>query len=159
MAWTLLPIDRGPDPTDAELAHFVRKSGKNLPSDIEHELARCSWRIHKRKLDPDAFVVPFVEDDKAYNKYRKSIAWQKIRERVIGTARGLCRCCGRRAQEVHHRDYRPRVLAGNDDGALIAICSDCHRKIHFDDSGTRRVSWDDNERVLAELVARNSIPA
>src|ERR1700761_8112362 len=112
MAWTLKPIDRGPDDS----------------------------------------AVPFVPDDKAYNRYRKSVLWQKIRARILTTARGRCRCCGGKATEVHHRDYRPRVLAGNDDAALVSICADCHRNIHFAPNGKRREDWEEGERMLAALV-------
>ncbi|HEX4302720.1 MAG TPA: HNH endonuclease signature motif containing protein [Rhizomicrobium sp.] len=109
--------------------------------------------------EPNAFLVPFVPDEKAYNRYRKSAEWQKIRARVISTARGRCRCCGKAANEVHHRDYRPRVLAGADDSALVAVCTDCHRKIHFAEDGQRRPFWQENERVLAALVAQNAVDA
>jgi 5-methylcytosine-specific restriction endonuclease McrA len=116
-------------------------------------------RLAGWSLQPRDEAVPFVPDDKAYNRYRKSIAWQKLRARVIGKARGRCRGCGERATEVHHRDYHPSVLAGQDEGALVAVCSGCHRKIHFAEDGTRRVSWQESERVLADLVAQSSLPA
>ncbi len=122
---------------------------------------RAGWTLQPIVSGPgpaDA-AIPFVPDEKAYNRYRKSAGWQKIRARILGMARGRCRCCGKAADQVHHRDYRPRVLKGDDLGALVAICTFCHRKVHFADDGRRRVSWDESERVLGELVASHAAGA
>ncbi|HWD27100.1 MAG TPA: HNH endonuclease signature motif containing protein [Rhizomicrobium sp.] len=152
MVWTLQPIDRGPEPAQDALIEIANRDG--YLKDRGLGLAGLIWRQQVKDRDRNAFVVPFVPDDKDYNRYRKSVAWQKIRARVLSTARGRCRCCGGKAHEVHHRDYRPRVLAGNDDAALVAICSDCHRKVHFTPEGKRRAFWEDSEQALATLIGQ-----
>ena len=82
-----------------------------------------------------------------YADYKASKLWRDVRTRIFARARGRCACCTRKAEEVHHRDYRLSVLRGDRDEYLVALCKVCHGKVHaadpkFDD-------WDDQERVLA----------
>ena len=118
-------------------------------------MARLHWRGEKRKEDPDAFLVAFVGwiPNFDYNAYLSSEQWQGIRRRKMEAAEYKCKCCKRRATQVHHRDYRPRVLAGEDLSPLVALCHQCHNMVEYDDTGRKRDVWQDKERILAELTA------
>ena len=127
-------------------------------------MAELRWAGDVRRNDPNAFIVPFVTDPAAraalrdlgyesYDSYLRSPKWHSIRERTMATTWYKCECCGRWAEEVHHRDYRPRVLAGEDLGPLVALCRPCHRYVEYDDKGRKREVYQDKERVLAELIA------
>jgi 5-methylcytosine-specific restriction endonuclease McrA len=78
--------------------------------------------------------------------------WKSIRKKVMDRAAGCCECCGRKATQVHHRDYRPRVLRGENLLPLVSICSDCHNFIHrIPETGKVRDSWQDQEEALANI--------
>jgi hypothetical protein len=114
--------------------------------------AKSAWKEVLLTRDPNAFLVPGVQNQNWYNDYLWSDKnWKRQKRRVVKGADGNCQCCGASATEVHHRDYRPRVLAGDDDSPLVAICRPCHDKVHND--GTRRRQWDESECVLQELVS------
>lgn len=127
-------------------------------------MAELKWEGDIRQRDPNAFIMAFVTGWAArevlrdwgydsYDEYLRSSQWQSIRGRKLAAAGYKCECCGRRAEEVHHRDYRPRVLAGEDLMPLVALCRTCHRKVEFDDKGRKREVYQDKERVFAELMA------
>lgn len=100
---------------------------------------------------PDKFLVAFVRNKDWYeNEYLTGTLWKSIRERVLKDASHKCACCPAKATEVHHRDYRPRVLSGDDISPLVALCRKCHRRI---DEVKGKNSWNESERLLAELVA------
>jgi len=72
----------------------------------------------------------------AYAAYLDSDQWQQIRKRVMGRAQWLC-ICGGKATDVHHVSYDQLVLDGKDDRALVALCRECHDRVHFDGDGER----------------------
>ena len=87
------------------------------------------------------------DDEGNYNEgwYKKiylfSDLWlEQFRPRVLAAANDKCVACGAKATEVHHRDYRPRVMAGEDLSPLVALCENCHDYIHYDANREFR-SW------------------
>jgi len=103
-----------------------------------------------------ANVREFPGGGHEYEIYRQSSLWRRIRKKIFKLAAEWCACCPGKATEVHHRDYRPRVLAGDDLSPLVALCHACHQRVHNDEQGKRRDDWHASERVLAAMVAANS---
>ena len=149
MPLTILPPD--PEPTNAELAPYMASYVVNtstLYPDLTRRLARLCWRSDQQKANPDLFAVPFSPDE-GYPEYLASPLWASIRKR-IRAANPICVGCNRYASEVHHRDYRPRVMRGEDVTPLVSICPPCHRKVH---TGGWNASWQEEEARLQALVA------
>lgn len=94
------------------------------------------------------FAVPFSAHE-GYPEYLASALWASIRKRVL-TVTPMCVGCNRYASQVHHRDYRPRVLSGEDLTPLVPMCPAYHKKVH---GGGPRASWGDEEDRLQALVA------
>lgn len=68
---------------------------------------------------------------KTYDAYLSSALWQRIRSRIVLRGEGLCESCKVATVEaVHHIDYAIETLAGKNDVALLAVCKECHTKIH-----------------------------
>jgi len=163
---TLPRIRPDPKPSEEELqsemARLRREGG--LPvyavpgvdlTELQRNMTTLFWQARKKREDLDAFAVRFATDlpQGYYNEYRQSPQWRAIRRTVRARTRYECACCFKRATEVHHRDYRPRVLRGEDLSPLVPLCHECHEKIERDVTGKKR-SWNDKERVLADLVTR-----
>jgi len=146
-----LPAD--PEPTDEELAPYLGKA-QLLPKAIGRRFAALLWQADKQREDPNLFLVPFANVLPNYGTYLDSPEWGAIKRRILGAAQHRCRACDRKARDVHHRDYRPRVLAGDDDNALIALCRPCHDRI---EKMKREGSWNEAEKLLATLVLENEI--
>lgn len=170
---SLPPIPSDPVPTEAELQPFLAKvkwqPDVDAPAsvkrgDIRRALARMEWERERQAEDPNAFLVPFSTypqafgSKAAYDAYRDGEIWKAQRKRVLEASGGKCVGCGSKATEVHHRDYRPRVLAGEDDAPLVALCRRCHQHVHEDDARGLEPSWQESEARLAELVARRDAP-
>lgn len=148
----LTPVPPDAEPSDEELAKGV-EGLLHFDESIRYRLARLSWRVAKKEADPDAFLVPFASEVSGYKDYLKSPLWKSIRRRVLMAASHECACCSDKATQVHHRDYRPRVLNGNDDSMLVALCRVCHEAIHTDLDGRPRTRWNDTEADLLRRVA------
>ena len=143
-----------PKPTEAEIREqLLRLSG--WPEGIRRSMGELSWKSREKTRDPNAFLVPFVEDVQGYEEYRRSPTWRRIRKAVLKKAKSVCACCGGKATQVHHRDYRPRVLSGEDLAPLVPLCKSCHKRVHYNENERKRTSWNEAEAVLAEMVARN----
>ena len=147
-----LPAD--PEPTDEELGPYLIKSRIIPPAEIgwpgvTRRFAALQWRVDKRREDPNLFLIPFATTLENYPAYLQSEKWQAIRTRVLDASGRRCICCDRTATQVHHRDYRPRVLDGDDIDALVAICARCHERI---EAVKKKHSWNEAERLLASLV-------
>lgn len=140
-----------PEPTNSELIRFYRSEWDSvLDARSRRFLALCSWR-HEQKIKGDSlFHVHFASQVPGYEAYLKGDVWNIIRKRVLALFGNKCAGCRRKATEVHHRDYRPRVLRGEDDTPLVALCRSCHLFVH--DKGKDR-SWQYCERTLATIVA------
>lgn len=150
---TLSPIDSR-RPTPAEIDQY-RQDKEVYPEFFNEFLAELRWREAVLKEDPDAFLVEYISPDReeAYNQYRRSAKWQRIRAAVLQRYNGECAGCEKMATEVHHRDYRPRVLDGRDLNALVALCDECHGKVEFARQ-KKPGSWIAGEEVLADLIAK-----
>ena len=148
---SLPEIDLGPTPTDEALEPFLSNRGD---PGIARMMAELEWRADLQARDPNAFPVPFATEafpqPGAYNRYLASPFWRRIRDEELRKAGHRCAACQSPTKTIHHRDYRPRVIAGKDRAALIALCTRCHERVHQEES------WNDSERVLRELVERGS---
>jgi hypothetical protein len=156
-----------PKPTPDELAPYLRKYEHVAPSlpgaavpprfdlaSLNRRMATFYWECDRKRENPDDFLVPFTSWIRArdpgfdYDQYLRSDQWYEIRDRVLAAARFVCAACFNRATHVHHRDYRPRVLRGEDDSPLVPMCKHHHDVIHAGNP-----SWQEIERRLAEIVA------
>jgi 5-methylcytosine-specific restriction endonuclease McrA len=146
----LHPIPPDPEPTEAEIDAEIERKQLGARGDVIRRLARLVWRERRRREQPDDFLVPFATELKDYPKYLRSARWLRIRDEVLAEADHRCAACGGRATQVHHRDYRPRVLKGDDRTPLVAICGPCHDVVHEG----RDPSWQEQERRLREMVSR-----
>jgi hypothetical protein len=145
----LEPIPSDAEPTRRELKQFIEPN--MMPARLRNAYAAFQWRIEKREQHPDKFLVAYVMNKDWYEEeYLNGALWKSIRKRVLTNASHKCTCCPAKAPEVHHRDYRPRVLSGDDISPLVALCRKCHRRI---DEVKGKESWNESERLLAELVA------
>ncbi len=61
--------------------------------------------------------------------YLKSEDWKNLRAAIIHFQDGLCECCGGKAKDVHHINYRNLTDVLPMD--LMAVCRDCHDAIHL----------------------------
>jgi hypothetical protein len=169
----LSPIAADPEPTEAEIATIITgdkmlssldettdvDDGPPFPSFDPRGMARVEWYSITQRRTPDDFLVPFVEwafpdDNNGYDEYLASPLWKAIRARVLKSAAYKCACCPSRATEVHHRDYRPRVLRGEDDSPLVALCRNCHHEVDKDSNDKARSMWQEKEAILAKMVRR-----
>lgn len=154
----LKPLAPDPVPSDGDLAPH-RPVGPDVTPEIAHGLARLIWQHERTRLDPDASLVHFVPSSLDYAEYLSSENWKAIRSRVFDSVDHKCAGCSAKATQVHHRDYRPRVLDGQDLDPLVALCRRCHYLIHKK-VGTSERTWQEEEEVLARLVeARDAILA
>lgn len=153
-----LPPD--PKPTRQEINSLINcDKFPRSPDKIVRTLARLSWMVKTKEANPDLFLVPFSSDihsfpdaSESYRSYLAGELWHAIRIKVLDRSGGRCECCGEGATQVHHRDYRPRVIRGEDLLPLVSICRHCHKFIHNDpETGKARSSWQDEEAALAEI--------
>ena len=150
-----LPPD--PEPTDEELQPYLSGIDKKIRPELAEErrrdwrrnFARLLWCSDRKEADPDLFAVPYVDDREQYPVYLQSELWKFIRKRVLHNANYECAACEARATEVHHRDYRPRVLRGDDISPLVALCARCHELV---EEARQKESWQAGERVLFARV-------
>ncbi len=123
-------------------------------------IASFIWKHERRRQEPDAFLLPFSTDRQAfggkaaYEAYRLKPTREAQRRRVMDRVGDLCAGCGRPARDVHHGDYRPRVIAGDGDLPLGPLCRSCHRYLHRKDYRGFEPSWQEGEARLADLVGR-----
>jgi 5-methylcytosine-specific restriction endonuclease McrA len=80
--------------------------------------------------------------------YLRSKEWAKIRRRVLERDGKLCRRCGGKASQVHHRSYAEEVMQGKDDEQLASICEGCHHVITLDEVGVDRNPAETDRRLL-----------
>jgi 5-methylcytosine-specific restriction endonuclease McrA len=65
----------------------------------------------------------------AYQFYLQSDHWKEVRRDALMRADHRCQLCNSETDlEVHHRTYAR--LGWEDEGDLIALCRDCHRRHH-----------------------------
>lgn len=153
---SLQAIPPDPDPTEEQYGEYFKLFVSGETERMRVEGAKFFWKCHAKKKEPDNFLVPFASwlPEGFYDEYLTTALWRSISDRVLSEANYECACCSARATEVHHRDYRPRVLRGEDLTPLVAICRKCHRRI---DNLKGEKSWNAAESLLAELVARKEV--
>lgn len=142
----LSPIPPDPEPTKRQYSRYLRA---DMPEPMRTGWAKFVWRYERQKTHPNEFLVAFAGPNLNYGA-----EWPLIKERVLVAAGYQCAGCGRKAKDVHHRDYRPRVMSGEDISPLVALCRRCHRKI---DKLKGNDSWNAAEALLAELVAQHRV--
>jgi 5-methylcytosine-specific restriction endonuclease McrA len=152
----LHPLPSDPQPTDVDIEPYLNESFRSFRPQVKRRLAEMAWQLKKTREDPNLFAVPYsraIRDFAGfpdYESYRRSPLWRSIRRRVLSASNHECAGCQNRATQVHHRDYRPRVLAGEDLTPLVPVCRECHKKI---EDARRKVSWQEGECILHELVS------
>lgn len=67
----------------------------------------------------------------SYTQYLDSELWDSIRQRVVQYKGWRCCTCGAPHTEIHHYDYSPESLRGDDLTNLWPICGTCHKEVHF----------------------------
>lgn len=153
----LTPLQPDREPTDAELQPYLVQV-QSCPERIRHNFAALLWRTDKMRQDPNLFHVAYSVPWPGYKHYADlrgylaSREWKAIRRSILQAVNYHCCCCDERATQVHHRDYRPRVLAGEDPTALVALCEDHHDQIEV---VRKKESWQQSEWLLAELVEQH----
>lgn len=108
------------------------------PWDIEDELEDLAggfgyyfemghhWNIGFYPLDE---VEALPSHSAPYDQLLRHSLWQAKRQRILSRSSGRCEECGTEGQafEVHHCYYRfGRLPWQYPDGALLALCRDCH---------------------------------
>jgi hypothetical protein len=155
----LPPLPPDPTPTEQDLCRFDHLIDDENPSIYDkyftEEQARwikraMLWRKYLQAANPNAFLLQIPRGN--YTEYLRSPEWRELRARVLAQANYECSGCDKRAMEVHHRDYRPRVLSGEDLVPLVALCATCHHDTHFAGPGLKRERWIEQERALAAMV-------
>jgi len=156
--FVLVPIAPDPEPTEEDIRKHCghdRAIGKT-----ERWMAEIAWKSALKAKDPNLFLVAFQghiqtfpDGISSYEEYLQSPLWNRIRRKCLTQAEHSCAGCGRRATLVHHRDYRPRVLQGEELSPLVPLCETCHEKIHKTSEGIPR-HWQGCEEELERLVNR-----
>ncbi len=76
-------------------------------------------------------------DRLSYGEQLERPEWQKKREEILVRDSHRCQICGSLGDidnplNVHHRYYiHPRYAWAYDNSALITLCKDCHKLVHF----------------------------
>ena len=67
---------------------------------------------------------------RSYDEYLRSEHWQKLRKKILASAKKRCQRCGLPAVlQVHHKTYDNMGHERDDD--LLAVCRECHDTIHW----------------------------
>jgi hypothetical protein len=90
-----------------------------------------------------------------YSDYLQSDLWLGIRQLVMDRAGGLCECCGRPAQCVHHFLYHIGVVNGKRTDPLVALCMGCHKEGEFTREGNKRKHGKANKQIYSMMLAHN----
>jgi hypothetical protein len=147
----LTPIPPDPQPTQFEIEEIMR--AESLHGETGRDFARFKWRRRRQADDPNAFHIAFSSEirDRNYDAYTYSPLWNRIKRKIFKAANNKCFRCLERAKVVHHRDYRPRVLNGDDLTPLVALCKRCHDDVHYPDvtNKWKTRSWAESEEILS----------
>ena len=91
--------------------------------------------------------------DFAGNFYKTQL-WENVRASCLARAHGLCERCGSPASVAHHIEWLTpknitdqRIRLGLDN--LMAVCRDCHAKIHIKSETTQAgLEFDSNGDLI-----------
>jgi len=79
-------------------------------------------------IDKEAVRERWAEN---YHDYLMSTPWKNKSESAKRRASNRCQLCNRPNNlQTHHRTYER--LGNEDDGDLIVLCRECHKKFHAD---------------------------
>jgi hypothetical protein len=93
--------------------------------------------VRKQKAGDDGFR-------REYDRYLESPEWEKKRAAILKRANYVCEgCLENQATQVHHLTYNH--IFNEFMFELVAICSDCHRRIHKDEGA------DDSETEIYQI--------
>jgi 5-methylcytosine-specific restriction endonuclease McrA len=93
---------------------------------LSDEYQQRQLEYQRRQLDQDAAWWA------QYSAYLQSDAWQQLRPRVFDRAGGICEGCGQAtATQVHHLTYKH--VTNEFLWELVAICDNCHERVHDSD--------------------------
>jgi hypothetical protein len=149
-------INKGPKPSNDDLAPYLKSDGA---TQLDRLRAELEWSASLRNRDPDAFLMPFATEAfpalgfQTYQDYLASPLWRRIKAEELLKAGRRCAACKSETGIVHHRDYRPRVLLGDDRSALVVLCEPCHTEVHRAETGADHC-WNDREENLRRLIER-----
>lgn len=159
-------------PKPAEIPPEKREAYERLCRTLYHDAEDLLWCVcFSVFFGYDEWWSGLIHGDEClphhYERYLKSPLWKSIRNRVLAASvvdgEPRCYCCGRRANQVHHRTYVLDVMAGLNDHGLVAICRDCHRFVEdMEDGGKakrkRHRNHEDKELQLYHLCAHYGRP-
>lgn len=110
---------------------WIKRAHVSNPDSLppwDEQLSDAYWRA-KSQQAADEFHTEKALRQSRYEQYLRSPEWREKRRRVLSRARGYCEGCGRAlATQVHHLTYDnigDELLF-----QLVAICDDCHEKVH-----------------------------
>lgn len=89
-----------------------------------------------------------------YRDYLNSDLWSTTRARVLDRDKHRCQACLGKAECVHHRSYKKKVMDGDSRALhwLISLCNACHKHIEFCDNGYKRSCLKEKEATLSRLM-------
>lgn len=100
-------------------------------SEARKAVQEAEWAVRNEQYRREREVENLAWRQK-YEAHLESDKWHMIRRRVFARSRGDCEGCGlRKATQVHHLTYTR--LGDEMLFDLVAICDECHEKIHGSD--------------------------
>ncbi len=110
-----------------EVAERLRKKQEQF----EDDLVAQSKTLLKEKWEREIFIDRWRS---AYRDYLNSSKWDRVREKILKRAGGLCEYCGAEASEIHHERYPKNFLkfdfSRENYSYLRAVCRKCHTEKH-----------------------------
>ncbi len=77
---------------------------------------------------------------RSYEEYLHCGIWKWIRRKVFRRAKGVCESCRiNKACAVHHESYSIKVLLGQRNHQLVAVCAMCHEMAHEHDNEPKKI--------------------
>lgn len=151
------PVERAHRPGQCECGNTAssdgfcrrcRPAGKPYPAARPRPVKRNPRAVNKTQTDRESILRRLGFG--SYEIYLQSDLWKRIRAAVFAEYGWRCVRCGCEAHEIHHKGYGERTMTGESLSALVPICGECHRYIHFD--GETRLSLSKaNLRLLSTI--------
>ncbi len=140
-------------PWDRNLQRSVQVESKKAKFERQ-QFERQVQRDLKKALKNGEHIRQNAERQSAYNDYLKSEKWQNLRRKALARADSRCEGCGDKpATDVHHLTYE---RFGNEMlFDLVAVCKDCHKKIHQQSKATAEA----NSAIVENLLIHQTMSA
>ena len=72
-----------------------------------------------------------VAEERIYDEYLRSNAWNNIRNQVLERDKYKCKICGATENlRVHHKNYENIYNEENALCDLVTLCDNCHKELH-----------------------------